>query len=227
MHDFQYFLICVLDWLASFFPRVLSKEAISALVGGGIAGWFGFKATKKAHEYALQKAESEEVKVTTQTLRLMLVEIQTAWKIYKEEYAPDLEALPDDAPHLLVFPLGENIFVVYDSAPSCMANLPSEVSETLVRIYMRMKGMVAMIKLNNEETLEAIRLGQEQVLKLTVSGKDPKDLEDTFIMHQARKMKMETNARSMRGLAAEIDSLYKRLLALSRAMGVDVEKSAF
>lgn len=222
MHDFQYFLICALDWLGSFFRGVLSKEAVSALVGATIAGWFSFKATKTAHKYALQKADAEEVRTTRQTLNLMLVEIQTAWKIYKEEYEPHLDGLPQQVPHLVVFPLGENIFVVYDSAPSCMANLPGEISETLVRIYMRMKGMVALIKLNNEETLQAIRLGQEQILTLSPPVGEMGDLEDRYIMHQARKMKMETNAQSIRALGAEIDTLYEKLLNLSKAIGVTV-----
>lgn len=217
MHDFQYFLICTLDWLFAVTQGLLSKEAVSALVGASIAGWCSFKATKTAHKYAMQKAESEEKKVTRQTLSLMLTEIQTAWKIYKEEYAPDLDILPKEAPLLVVFPLGENVFVVYDSAPSCMANLPSEISENLVRIYMRMKGMMALIKLNNEETLEAIRLAQEQIIKL--SG--PID-EDRYIMHQATKLKMETNAQSMRALAGEIDELYARLLTLSKEVGVSI-----
>lgn len=194
---------------------VTSPEAVSAVVGAGIAGWFGFQATKRAHAYALQKATTEEQKVTRNTLELLMVEISTALTIFEEEYASDLDQIPEGAPYICDFPIGENTFPIYDAAPSCMANFKPEVAAAIVRIYMRMKGMVAMIKMNNQETTQAHEAARMEMFKLSgISFTHSEGLYEQFVIAAANNLQMGSTADAMKALAVEIRTLHRQLSML-------------
>jgi len=204
----------ILRGLESAYDAATSKETIAALLGAGIAGWFGFKATERAHAFALAKAEADDKRITRQTLELLMVEVSTALAVFDHEYAKDLEALPEGESYVCQFPIGENTFPIYDSAPTCLANLPPEISSTLVRLYMRMKGMIAMIKANNEDTAQAHAAARVELLKVgTLSFIDPDKMYEKMVMAAADNLLMGSTADAMKGLAVEIRDLHKQLLA--------------
>lgn len=59
--------------IGSFFAKALTSETFvaalitgaAALLGAGIAGYFSFLATEKAHQNNMEKAEREEKKITS------------------------------------------------------------------------------------------------------------------------------------------------------------------
>ena len=197
---------------------------IAAICGAGIAGRFSFSAIEKAHTYNIEKAEREEKKITRNTLKLIMIEIKTAWEVYHNEYAADLKLIEKGKPYTVMFPVGANTFSLFDSSPSCLANLPVEIAEKIVLIYMRMKGMIAMIELNNNDARQALNAAESRMQTLydemTEYGKNfsSETLADTYknyVNHEAVKLGMGGTADGMKLLGAEIECLHRSLLKMT------------
>jgi hypothetical protein len=104
-----------------------------------------------------QIARREELEATViNTLTLIKVELHEAWKIYYSEYGRALCEAPNNQPFLRTYPLGENLFPIYDSAPACLADAPANITSEIVRTYMRMKGLITTLKRNNEKTITVV-----------------------------------------------------------------------
>lgn len=196
---------------------------VAAILGAGIAGYCSFLATKKAHEYNMEKADREEKAITRNTLALIMIEIKTAWDVYNNEYGKDLRLLEDGEPYVVTFPVGVNTFSLYDSSPSCLANLPIEIAEKIVLIYMRMKGLIAMIEVNNHDARQAHYAAENTLRKIfddMVSfGRMPdrenlNNIYNTHVNHEATKIGMGSTADGMKLLGAEIEDLYNSLLKI-------------
>lgn len=201
------------DVIWELLEAIFSKEAVSAVVGAAIAGWFGFKATERAHAFALAKVAEEDARTTKQTLKLLMVEVTTALKIFDDEYAGDLEALSDGEPYIVQFPIGENTFAIYDAAPTCLANMSPEISSTLVRLYMRMKGIVAMIKANNEDTAQAHAAARMELLRMgNATLMETGVLYEQLVRAAAENLLMGSTADAMKELAVEVRDLHRKLL---------------
>jgi hypothetical protein len=201
------------DALWKIIEMVPLKEFTSAIIGAGIAGWFSFKAIERAHKFALEKAANEDARTTRQTLELLMVEVTSALRIFDQEYAPDLEKLPEGAPYIIQFPIGENTFALYDAAPICLANLHPDISSTLVRLYMRMKGMVAMIKANNDDTAKAHESARIELLRLgKIAFMETGDLYNQLVIGSAENLLMGSTADAMKLVAVEIRELHQQLV---------------
>lgn len=198
---------------------------IAAICGAGIAGYFSFLATKKAHRYNIEKAEREERIITRNTLALILIEIKAAWEVYHNEYAVGLKLIQQGKPYVVMFPVGTNTFSLYDSSPSCLANLPVEIAEKIVLIYMRMKGMIAMIELNNNEARQAFNAAESRMQALydemaehgkKLSNETLAETYETYVNHEAVKLGMGSTADGMKLLGADIECLHTSLLKMAR-----------
>lgn len=212
-------LLNVLDQIASAVNAAFSKEVIIAL----IAAWMGARATrnatKLAHWNAIKKSEDDEVRLTRNTLLLLGVEITTAWDLYQEEYAKELFEIPQSEPYLCTFPIGNNPFPIYDSVPACLANIDPGTSAKLVRLYMRMKGLVSMIELNNKEYDTICKAAQDamqiliskaQAEKIEISEAGSAKLSEYYSDYryqESRKLDMGGTADGMKALTTEIESL--------------------
>ena len=197
---------------------------IAAITGAGIAGFFSFLATKKAHEFNIEKADRDQRAITSNTLALIMIEIKAAWGVYVDEYAVDLKSIESGKPYVVMFPIGVNTFSLYDSSPSCLANLPVEVAEKIVLIYMRMKGMIAMIELNNNDARQAFNAAESRMQALyneaTMSGKELSNealeaIYKNYVDYEAAKLGMGNTADGMKLLGADIECLYASLLEIA------------
>ncbi|WP_134677027.1 hypothetical protein [Ectopseudomonas khazarica] len=160
MDALSYVLDVLCTFLNTLLSLLLSTELISAFLGAILGGWFTLRATNSAHKLAAEAVLAADKAVLYDTTRLIQVEITTALKVYQEEYGDELMTLPEDTPYVCIFPIGANPFPIYDSAPACLSQLPAELSELLVRIYMRAKGLITMIEMNNRDTEKAQELAQ-------------------------------------------------------------------
>lgn len=126
------------------------KELLIGLGGALIGGFFTSRATKKAHILQVEDKERQDGRLLRNTLLLIQAEIECGWAIYKEEFVPDLLKTPRHEPYLTLLPIGKNPFPIYDSAPSALAEAPPEITAKIVHIYMRAKGLIETIGMNNE-----------------------------------------------------------------------------
>lgn len=123
---------------------------LTALIGALVGGWFTRNATLKAHRLSTTSAQIESLTNTGNSLALIKAELKAAWGIYNKEYVPGLMELPDGGPYLTVWPIGKDSFVIFDTMPQCLSEISTDVSELVVQVYMRIKGIVAMVEQNNE-----------------------------------------------------------------------------
>lgn len=217
--------------IGSFFAETLTSETfvaalitgLAAILGAGIAGYCSFLATKKAHQYNMEKTGREEKAITDNTLALIMIEIKTAWDVFNDEYAKELRLLEDGKPYVVMFPVGANTFSLYDSAPSCLANLPIEIAEKIVLIYMRMKGLIAMIEVNNHDMRKAHYAAENTLQKIrndmtsygqTLEGEKLSNIYNIHVNYEAIKIGMGSTADGMKLLGAEIEDLYTSLLKI-------------
>ncbi|MBI6781612.1 hypothetical protein [Pseudomonas syringae] len=217
----------LLLWLADL------KELWIALVGAIVGGLFTMWATHLTQKGELNRAaqerreekvqiEAEHHMVLANTAKLILVEITTAWNVYRDEYAADLMQLPDGVPYLCVFPVGENSFPIFDSAPTCLAQLPTETAQLIVRFFMRAKGLIAMVNMNNIDTERAREYANAELQKrssqalLSVQLENAEDINTSYVQDAKRMASligMGSTADGMKGLTLEIETLVLDLQA--------------
>ncbi|AMB86008.1 hypothetical protein AWM79_12145 [Pseudomonas agarici] len=212
-------LIEALNLIATTVDGIFSKEVFIALAAAYIGARATSRATTKAHEYATQKSKDDEREITENTLRLINAELTTAWDIYMLEYGKELMQLAEDSPHFSIFPIGENPFPIYDSAPSCLANVDPLVSSKIVRIYMRTKGLISMINLNSTDCQAVYNAGryatQNLVNKAISEGqaineegaRRLNEYHDFYVQQEAKKLGMGSTANGMKSLTIELDEL--------------------
>jgi hypothetical protein len=217
------------------------KELWSALGGALIGGLFTMWATHRTQmgesDRATQERRDDRAQVEDErqltlanTAQLILVEVTTAWKVYQAEYATELMQIPDGAPYLCVFPIGDNSFPIFDSAPGSLAQLPIATSQQIVRFYMRAKGLISMINMNNLDTERAREFANLELQKRSsqtesLAGFDTELAEISSRYAQdahrmASLLGMGSTADGLKGLTGEIEGLVLDIQSrLTQAIG--------
>ncbi|MCK9704969.1 hypothetical protein [Pseudomonas syringae] len=207
--------------LAKILEDILSTEVFIALIAAYIGAAATSRAADKSHHLAKQKATQDEIQLTNNTLKLIRTEITTAWNIFIFEYGSDLLELDKDQPYICVFPIGHNTFPIYDSSPACLANIEPALAEKIVRTYMRTKGLISMINMNNAHSEAAINTGRSQLIEFQEAAildnqppmnQDERDLRYGFLVRQeAIALGMADNANGMRSVAKELAVLIQTI----------------
>lgn len=232
--------------LGVFLRGLFTNELLSAFLGAAVGGLFTMRATARGHRLAsaaaekardqlVLDAENERQQELINTTQLILVEITTAWAVYREEYAEELMTLPEGAPYVCTFPIGANPFPLFDSAPRCLAQLHPDTAGLIVRIYMRAKGLISMIEMNNADSERAHDHSRAELRKLynqlVQTGEPiPADVNQRlghFYEQETQKMAtltgMGDTADGMKGLTQEIDvllaELNRRISVIARPLG--------
>jgi hypothetical protein len=210
------------SWLKDVLSPLMKPELLSAFLGAIVGGLFTMWATSRSHQLAARAQRKAEDLLLYDTTKLIQAEISTGLAIYMEEYGAELLREPGGTPYIVVFPIGENPFPIYDSSPACLSRLPSELSTLLVRLYMRAKGIARMIELNNSDAEHARELATEKLkaraLELSESydSDATKRLNELYIQdayHNAVIIGMSSTADAMRSLTLEIQDLLSQVNA--------------
>lgn len=216
-------LMDIMNCIASFFDGLLSKEVLIALAAAYIGARATSKATIRAHELATQKSKNDEKETTHNTLRLIRAELATAWDVYMYEYGKGLLLVPEDSPYVMMLPIGDNPFPIFDSAPSCLANVEPSISAKIVRIYMRTKGLITMIKLNNADcqtVYNAGRFATQSLVNKAISdgvvideesARKLNDYHNFYVEQEAKQLGMGGTANGMKNLTVELEVLLNNI----------------
>ncbi|NNB43168.1 hypothetical protein [Pseudomonas chlororaphis] len=215
--------IDTMNFIASSFDGLFSKEVFIALAAAYIGARATSKATIRAHDLATQKSKNDEKEVTCNTLRLIRAELATAWDIYMFEYGKGLLLIPEDSPYIMTLPIGDNPFPIYDSAPPCLANVDPAISAKIVRIYMRTKGLITMIKLNNADcqvVYNAGRYATQNLVSKAISDGVVIDEEGArklneyhtfYVEQEAKQLGMGGTANGMKLMTGELGELLNEI----------------
>lgn len=227
-----------MDIVLECFVGVLRSEAffslLTALIGALVGGWFTRNATLKAHRLSTTSAQIENHTNTKNSLTLIKAEIKAAWSIYNQEYVRGLLNLPDGDPYLVAWAIGKDSFVIFDTMSQCLSEISTDVSGMVVTVYMRLKGVVAMVEQNNEYAGLAsgvgVRRHDEILAPFIESGREMSGEElkkhqeylEKYIKWQAIRIGMGEHADALKKLTqdliVDVDAVFE---------GLDAEISKF
>ncbi|MDF9904523.1 UNVERIFIED_ORG: hypothetical protein OKW15_002479 [Pseudomonas reinekei] len=175
--------------------------------------------TKSIQEYQHQLRKYDQEIVALNTLKLITVELGEAWKIYSTEYAVELFRTDEDAPYVATYPLGEGLFPIYDSASAHLSSAPFEITSNIVRIYMRIKGLITTLNENNRNSILvrgiAVSEADKELRLLRDNGaSNPEVLQGRWqeifqfsCAREAHNLNMRYEANSLKNLTRELHDL--------------------
>jgi len=124
---------------------------ISAVIGGGLTGYFTLKATDKAIRDQNDKEIRRDEREVENLLDALGVEIKTLWEFHMRRVGQRVEALPDGQPLEFYYPLTQDYFTIYNSNAALIGRIKDcNVSEAIVVCYNKCKKVVDGFKYNNE-----------------------------------------------------------------------------
>jgi hypothetical protein len=83
---------------------------IGAIIGGLLAGYYSFKATKEAHQNQKVLAEDNEAQIIRSLLQALHDELETVFENYHENMGSRLESLDEGQPLAFYYPLVSDFF---------------------------------------------------------------------------------------------------------------------
>lgn len=210
MEGLASFGLTIIDFICLFLKEY--KELFIALLGALVGGFFTFAAATKSHRLEVKAKRENDIKSLRNTLSLIRAELTVAWRIYEEEFSSDLMNLNYGQPYLTFFPVGSNPFPIYDSAPASLAELPRELSETIVYFYVRAKGLIEMINTNNNAYKEASNYARDALVKkqaqLLAAHSDGFDAVEFYSARQYQMgllLNMGSITESLKSITAELE----------------------
>jgi len=192
----------------------------TGLVGALIGGAFTLKGATKAHELALKKEQVADNEKMVTTLMLLRTEISTAWALFKDEYSDELSQQAPETPYLTIFPIGASPFPIFDSAPQALNLLPPELAKDVVHFYMRAKGLIAMIEMNNRDYEQALQHARSLLLSHLERAREQNremtnELRDQIfhggVAFMAAHLGMGDTADGIRSLGQELEPIVRRI----------------
>lgn len=122
-----------------------------AVVGGAIAGYYSFKATKEAHENQKRIADDNEKNIITSLLQSIHDEIETVFDNYHENIGVQLESLDENRPLLFYYPLVSDFFPVYNGNTFLLGRIKdNDLRKSIIKTYTLAKGLLDSYRMNND-----------------------------------------------------------------------------
>lgn len=137
------------------------SSLLSALIGGVFVlfGVFLQYKTQEAHN------KKNEQRVLKSLLQAIHDEIETVYERYQETMGSQLEALSDNQPLLLHYPLNNDFFSVFHGNTSLIGKIESnDLRKQIIKTYILAKGIIDSYRMNNyllQQYEQAYRIHQE------------------------------------------------------------------
>ncbi|TDY01113.1 hypothetical protein [Thiohalophilus thiocyanatoxydans] len=122
-----------------------------AIIGGGIAGFFSLKSTNKAHENAVALEEKKQLELMSGLLQGLHDELETLWDTYSDGVGVQLEALGEDKPLLMYYPVTQEYFPIYMGNSFLIGRIEdTDLRKKIVTTYTKARGLIDSYRLNND-----------------------------------------------------------------------------
>lgn len=193
---------------------------VSGLVGAVIGGWCTLNGATKAHGLALKKEEAADRERMITTLMLLRTEIVGSWELFHEECGDELLGQTEGTPFLNILPIGANPFPIFDSGPVALNLVPRELAKNIVHFYMRAKGLIAAIEMNNRDYDQALQHARLRLLTQAerahqagdeVSDEAHDEVFNYSVAFMAGQLGMGDTADSIRSLTQELAPIVQRI----------------
>ena len=124
---------------------------IGAVVGGAIAGYYSFKATKEAHQNQRTLAEQNEAHIILSLLQSIHDELETVYDNYQENMGHRLESLNEGQALIFYYPLVSDFFSVYNGNTILLGRIKNnDLRKSIIKTYTLGKGLIDSFRMNND-----------------------------------------------------------------------------
>jgi len=122
-----------------------------AIVGGVITGYFTLRGVEKSHQNAIELQQKKEQAIIQGLLQALHDEVETIWERYMEGVGFHLEALKENQPLIMYYPVVQDYFTVYNSNAFLIGHIDdNDLRKDIVFLYTTAKGLVDSYRLNND-----------------------------------------------------------------------------
>lgn len=124
---------------------------IGAIIGGAITGFFTLRAVERSHQNAIELQKQKEQSIIQGLLQAIHDEIETIWDRYLEGMGVHLEALKENQPLIMYYPVVQDYFTVYNNNAFLIGHIKdNDLRKDIVFLYTTAKGLVDSYRLNND-----------------------------------------------------------------------------
>lgn len=149
---------------------------IGSIIGGAIGGWFSLRSTDKAHRQQRERESDSRKAIVYGFLQAVHDEVETLWETYSASAGNQVEALGENLPLSISYPVTHDYFTVYNSNAFLLGQISdADLRKMIVVTYTKAKGLIDSYRMNNQllqqyeywhylhqETQHAIHLGNAQ-----------------------------------------------------------------
>lgn len=203
--------------LLEFFSKyILTNEFASASLGG----FFTLAGVRYTYRMQSRREDHQERGNQIQQIKLLISEINILFEIFDGELGRDLENHDIKEPFWETLPIGENVFVFFDSSPQCLSAMGHDTAAKTLRWYARAKGYVELIKINNRDIESALSYARSRQDELhdsrrqitsasifTATEDSKKQVHQSLIQDYARRHGMASNSEAMKMMYFEMKEL--------------------
>lgn len=133
------------EWIA------FGAAITGAVVGGVSTGFFTLRAVKKAHQNTIELQNEKEEAIIQGLLQAIHDEVETIWDRYQEGIGVHLEALKENQPLAMYYPVVQDYFTVYNGNTFLIGRIEdNDLRKDIVFLYTAAKGLADSYRLNND-----------------------------------------------------------------------------
>lgn len=122
-----------------------------AIIGGLLAGYYSFRATKEAHKNQTELAQKNESQIIRSLLQALHDELETVFENYHEHMGSRVESLDEGQPLAYYYPLVSDFFSVYNGNTFLLGRIQdNDLRKSIIKTYTLGKGMIDSFRMNND-----------------------------------------------------------------------------
>lgn len=128
-----------------------SIGVIGSIIGGAVGGWFSLRSTDKTHQQQRERDNDARKAAVHGFLQAVHDEVETLWETYSAGAGGKVDALGENQPIAISYPVTHDYFTVYNSNAFLLGQVSdADLRKMIVVTYTKAKGLIDSYRMNNQ-----------------------------------------------------------------------------